>query len=220
MNWIDWAVLIVCVLTVLYGFRMGLFRMLVPLVVVVAGLALSSRISGPVGNLFSSFTSNENTQTIMAFFVIFLALFLAGAVISFWLRMVFRFIPFFGLANGLTGAVVGLAVAFVLLSGIITAAQRFPVGNIDQTINESPSALFFADRFGVVMRGLRLIPVDWDAKAQDVKDALPESIPTSLPNNLSDSLPAGLPGSISDLFPKNDPDTQKGPETQKDPETQ
>jgi hypothetical protein len=214
MNWIDWAVLIVCVLTALYGYRMGLFRMLVPLVVVVAGLALASRISGPVGNLFSSFTSNENTQTIMAFFVIFVALFLAGAVISFWLRMVFRFIPFFGLANGLTGAVAGLALAFVMLSGIITAAQRFPVGNIDQTINESPSALFFADRFGVVMRGLRLIPVDWDAKAQDVKDALPESIPTSLPNNVSDSLPAGLPRGISDLFPKKDLETQKAPGTQ------
>lgn len=193
MNWIDLTVLIVCGITALYGFRVGLFRMLVPLVVVMAGLALSSRISGSVGNLFSSFTSSENTQTIMAFFVIFVALFLASTVVSFWLRMVLRFIPFFGLANGSAGALVGLAIGFVLLSGIITGAQRFPVGNVDQSIEESRLGLFLADNFGVVMRGVRLIPVDWDAKVDDLKGALPENIPTSLPD--------GLPESIPDLFP-------------------
>ena len=193
MNWVDLIILVVCGMAVLYGFRVGLFKMLVPLVVVVAGLALSSRISESVGNQFSSFTSNENTQTIMAYFAIFVVLFIASGIVSHWLGNVLRFIPFFGLANGLAGAAVGLIIGLVLLSGIITGAQRFSVGNVDQTIEESPLGTFLASNFGVVMHGVSLIPVDWDAKVEDLKEALPENIPTSLPE--------GLPKSIPDLFP-------------------
>ena len=193
MNWLDLVVLVVLGIAALYGFRVGLFRMLVPMVVVGAGLALSSRISEPVGNLFASFTGNENTQTIMAFFAIFVVLFIVSAALSMWLRTVLRFIPFFGMANGFAGAVMGLAIGFVLLSGMITGAQRFPVGNVEQTIEESALGSVLADNFGVVMRGVRLIPGDWDAKVEDLKGALPENLPTSLPE--------GLPKSIPDLFP-------------------
>ncbi|PKB80251.1 MAG: hypothetical protein BZY88_09170 [SAR202 cluster bacterium Io17-Chloro-G9] len=202
MNWIDLFVLIVCAVTVLYGFRVGLLRMVIPLVVVVAGLALSSRISGSVGNLFSSVSSDENTQTIMGFFAIFLVLFLASAIVSYLLRMVLGFIPFFGVANGLAGALVGLAIGFVLLSGIMTGVQMFPVGNISQTIEESRLGSVLADNFGVVMRGVRLIPVDWDAKVEDLKGALPENLPTSLPE--------GLPKSVPDLLPNISPLNQPG----------
>lgn len=197
MNWVDLIILVVCGMAVLYGFRVGLFKMLVPLVVVVAGLTLSSRISESVGNQFSSFTSNENTQTIMAYFAIFVVLFIASGIVSYWLGNVLRFIPFFGLANGLTGAAVGLVIGLVLLSGIVTGAQRFSVGNAGQTIEESPLGTFLTDNFGVVMRGVSLIPVDWDAKVEDLKEALPENIPTSLPE--------GLPKSIPDLFPDISP---------------
>ena len=193
MNWLDLVILIVCGMTALYGFRVGLLRMLVPLVLIGAGLALSSRISEPVGNIFSSFTSSENTQTIMAFFAIFLVVVVGSVIVSYLLRMVLGFIPFFGMADGMAGAVVGLAIGLVLLSGIITGAQNFPVGNVDQTIEESPVGSYLADNFGVVMRGVKLIPVDWDAKVDDLKDRLPENIPTSLPE--------GLPRSVDDLFP-------------------
>ena len=197
MNWLDLAILIVCGITALYGFRVGLLRMLVPLVLVVAGLALSSRISGSVGNIFSSFSSNENTQTIMAFFAMFLVLLFASIILSHLLRMVLGVIPFFGMANGLAGAVVGLAIGFVILSGTITGAQQFPVGNVDQTIEESRLSSYLANNFGVVMRGVRLIPVDWDAKVENLKDSIPENLPTSMPE--------GLPQSIPDLFPNISP---------------
>ena len=201
MNWVDLVILVVGGITALYGFRVGLLRMLIPLVVVVAGLALSSRLSGSVGNLFSSFTSNENTQTIMAFFAIFLVLFIASGIMIYWLRMVLGFIPFFGMANGLTGAMAGIAIGFVLLSGILTAAQKYPVGNVDQTIQESALGSFFANRFGVVMRGVRLLPEDWDAKVANLKGALPDDLPTALPEGMPDFIPDLLPN----LDPKNRP---------------
>ncbi len=197
MNWLDLVIVIVCGVTALYGFRVGLLRMLVPLVLVVAGLALSSRISGSLGNIFSSFSSNENTQTIMALFAMFLVLIFASIILSQLLRMVLGVIPFFGMANGLTGAVVGLAIGIVLLSVIFTGAQRFSVGNVDQTIEESAMGSFLANNFGVVMRGVRLVPVDWDAKVENLKDAIPENLPTSMPE--------GLPKSVPDLFPSISP---------------
>ena len=97
----------------------------------------------------------------------------------------------------LAGAPVGLVVGFLLISGIITGVQTYPVGNVDQTIEESTLGSFLANNFGVVMRGVRLIPVDWDAKVEDLKDALPENLPTSLPE--------GLPKSVPDLLPDISP---------------
>ena len=51
MNWVDIVVLVVWGLMALWGFKSGLIGMIVPLVVITLGLALSSRIAEPVGNL-------------------------------------------------------------------------------------------------------------------------------------------------------------------------
>ena len=176
---------------------MGFVRMLVPLVLVVAGLALSSRLARDIGNFFSPFIGSENTQTIVAFFIIFLALFLLGTVLSFWLRMVSRVIPFSGLANGVAGAIVGLAVGFVLLAGLLIASQEFPVGNIDESIQEAPLASVLADKLRVVIRDVRLIPVDWDTRLDGLKENLPDNIPVSLPV----TFPKGVSDTIPNLLP-------------------
>lgn len=197
MNWLDVVALVVCGLAALFGFRVGFVRMLVPLVVIVAGLALSSRLAGDIGNLFSPFTSNQNTQTIVAFFTIFLALFILGMVLSVWLRIVLRFIPFSGLANGVAGALVGLAVGLVLLAGLLIASQKFAVGNIDGSIQESPLASALADNLSVVIRAVGLIPGDWDTSLDGLKESLPDNIPISLP----DTLPKGVTDTIPNLLP-------------------
>jgi hypothetical protein len=53
-------------------------------------------------------------------------------------------------------------IGFVLLSGVLTNVQRFPVRDYDQTIDESALGSFLADNFDVVIRGVKLIPGDWD----------------------------------------------------------
>lgn len=199
MNWIDIAVLAVWVLTALWGFRTGLLRMFVPLVVVIVGLALSSRVSDPVGNIFSSFTANENIQTAGAFIVIFLGLFIIGSIAGQFLRTALQFLPLFGLANGLAGAAVGVVVGFLLLSGVLTGLQRFPVANSQETIDASPLGTFLADKFDVVLRATRILPVDWNERFEELKDALPENLPSNLPQGLPQSLPDLLPA----LVPKD-----------------
>ncbi len=167
MNWVDILVLVVWGLTALWGVKVGLVRMVVPLLMVVIGLALSSRIAGPVGNVFGLFTDNENFQTVGAFIAIYLVLFISGIVLSSLLRSALSIIPLGGTANNVAGMVVGIILGFVLLSGVLTGLQKFPVAGADETISQSPLGSFMADNFDVVIRGIKLIPGDWNDKVSD-----------------------------------------------------
>ena len=201
MNWIDILVLVVWGGTSLWGFKTGIIRMVVPLVVVLVGLALSSRIAGPVGNLFSFISDNENVQTVAAFIAIFLALTIIGGVLSRLVKTAIGIIPLAGLANNLVGAAIGLLIGFVLLSGILTGLQKFPVGGVRETIEDSPLGTFLADNFDVVTRGIKLIPGDWNQKAKGLTSGLPSELPSELPSDF----PSDLPGKLKDIV-----DTEPG----------
>ncbi|MCI0899628.1 MAG: CvpA family protein [Chloroflexi bacterium] len=162
MNWIDIAILVVWGVTALWGFSSGLLKILVPLVSLVIGLALSSRIGDSVGSMFSGITDNENAQTVAGFILIMVVLFVAGGIIGFMASKVLGIIPLFGLANSLAGMAAGLLVGFLLLTGVLTGIQRFPFRDLDKTIDESALGTFLADKFDVVIRGVKLIPGDWD----------------------------------------------------------
>jgi len=162
MNWIDIAILVIWGMTALWGFSSGLLQILVPLVALVIGMALSSRIGDSVGEIFSSFTDNENAQTVAGFVLIFGLLFILGGIISVVARRVLGIIPLFGMVNSLAGMAAGLLVGFLLVSGVLTAIQKSPVRDLDVTIDESTLGTFMADQFDVVIRGIKLIPGDWD----------------------------------------------------------
>ncbi|HEU0022300.1 MAG TPA: CvpA family protein [Dehalococcoidia bacterium] len=186
MNWIDLLVLVVWGLAALWGFKTGIIRMIVPLVVVLVGLAFASRIAEPVGNLFSFISENENIQTVAAFIAIFLALFILGGVLGNVVKSAISVIPLAGLANSLVGAFIGILIGFVLLSGILTGLQKFPVGGISEKIDGSALGTFLADNFDVVTRGIKLIPGDWNQRARGLTsgilgpiDTLKDGIPIS-----------------------------------------
>ncbi len=162
MNWVDIVILVVWGMTTFWGYSAGLLRILVPFISLIVGLALSSRIGDSVGELFSVVTDNENAQTIAGFLLVFGVLFIAGGILSFVARKALGIIPLFGFANSLAGMAVGLLIGFVLLSGVLTNIQRFPVRDYDETIDESALGAFLADNFDVVIRGVKLIPGDWD----------------------------------------------------------
>ncbi len=174
MNWVDIVVLVVWGLMALWGFKSGLIGMIVPLVVITLGLALSSRIAEPVGNLFSFLSENENVQTIIAFIAIFFALILLSAWLSAVLQTFSKVIPLAGPVNHLSGMVIGIFVGFLFLSGILTGLQHFPVGRMQAEIAESPLGSFMTDSFGVTIRAVKLVPGDWDEKAKGLQGGLQE----------------------------------------------
>ncbi len=162
MNWVDIVIIVVWGVTALWGYSKGLLGVLVPLISLVIGLAFASRIGDSAGQMFSSVSDNENAQTVAGFILIIVVVLIAGGVISFALSRVLGIIPFVGLVNSLSGMAAGLLIGFLLLSGVLTNIQRFPVRGYDETINESKLGVFLADNFDVVIRGLKLIPGDWD----------------------------------------------------------
>ncbi len=167
MNWIDAVVLIGWGVSAGWGFSAGLVRVVIPFIAVIVGLALSSRIAEDVGNIFSVVTDSEATQAVAGFVLIFLGLFIISAIASFWIGMVIRFLPLFGLANKLAGMAVGIIIGFLLLSGVLTGVQRFS-DRMDDDIDESALGSFLADNFDVVTRGVKLIPGDWDQELKDL----------------------------------------------------
>ena len=162
MNWVDIVIIVVWGVTAVWGYSKGLLGVLVPLISLVVGLALASRIGDSVGQMFSGVTDNENAQTVAGFILIIAVLLISGWAISFLIRSVLGIIPLFGFVNSLGGMAVGILIGFLLLSGVLTNIQRFPVRDYDKTIDESKLGAFLADNFDVVIRGLKLIPGDWD----------------------------------------------------------
>ena len=169
MNWIDVTVVIVWGITAMWGFSTGLVRTTISLVVVIVGLALSSRIAEDVGSIFSGLTDNEGARTVGGFILIFLGLMILGAIASFWIGALMRFLPVFGLANRLGGVAVGVVIGFLVLSGVLIGAQRF-TDAVDDDIDESVLGAFLADNFGVVIRGVGLIPGDWDNELKKLEN--------------------------------------------------
>ena len=170
MNWIDIAILAVWGITAFWGYSDGFLKVVVPFIFMVVGLALASRIGDTVGQVFSVFTDNENAQAIGGVILIFVVAFILGGMISGISRKVLGVLPFFGLADKLGGMVVGLMVGFLLLSGVLTGIQRFPFRDLDKTIDDSALGTFLADNFDVVIRGVGLIPGDWDNEFKKLTD--------------------------------------------------
>ncbi len=168
MHWLDLVVLVVWGGTAIWGFSVGLVQIVIPLMMVIVGLAISSRIAETVGNVFSVVTDNEGAQAIGGFVLVFLGLFIIGAIVGVWVKMVLRFIPLFGMANRMAGMGAAVIIGFLLVSGVLTGVQKF-TNDIDEDIGESTLASFMADNFDVVIRGVRLIPGDWDDKLKDLK---------------------------------------------------
>ena len=162
MNWIDLAVLVVWAITAFWGFRTGLLQMLVLLLMVGVGLALSSRLAAPLANLLSPFISNEDLRTFAAFGAIFVVLLVIAAAASHILGAMTRPLVFLAPLNRLGGIAVGLLVGFVVLSGVLTGLQKFPIGGVTKSIDSSPLGTFLVDHFDVVIRAAKLLPTDWE----------------------------------------------------------
>ena len=162
MVWLDIAIVVVWAAAGLWGFFSGVLGLVLPFIGMAFGLALGSRYGETLGNIFSGITDNEDAQRLTGFLIIVVVCSVAGGIIAFMARSLLSVIPVANMGNRLLGLVVGVILGFVLLSGIFTGLQRYPVKDVDIKIEDSKLAVFLADNFDVIIRGVRLIPSDWD----------------------------------------------------------
>ena len=162
MHWLDITILLVWGAAGLWGFFSGVLGLVLPFVGMIVGLAVASRYGDAIGGVFSVVTESEDAQGLAGFLIIVALCAVGGGILALMARSLLRVIPIASMANRVLGLVVGVAIAFVLLSGIFAGLQEYPVAEVDAKIEDSRLAVFLADKFDVVIRGLRLIPSDWD----------------------------------------------------------
>ena len=161
MNWIDLVVIGVWGAAGLWGLMSGLLQMCIPFVSLLAALTLSSRFGASLGGVFAGLTDSEIVQKAAGFLLAFVVVFVLGSVMGFFVRQILNRIPVVGTVNKLGGMALGVVIGFVLLSGVLTGLQRWPIGSSEMLLADSALGTFLADNFDVVIRAFRLIPSDW-----------------------------------------------------------
>ena len=162
MVWLDIVIVLVWAAAGLWGFFNGVLGLVIPFIGLLIGLAVGSRYAESVGAIFSGVTESEDAQRLTGFLIIVAVFAIGGGILAFVLRSLLSVIPVAGMANKVVGLAVGVIIGFVVLSGIFTGLQKYPVADVDLKIEDSKLAGFLADNFDVVIRGLKLIPSDWD----------------------------------------------------------
>lgn len=139
-NWIDYTVIAVIALSVLVSFARGFVREAISLVVWVSAFIVSFTLS-PTLALFFNFIKTPSLRLLCAFVVLFVAVLITGAIITFLLR---TFIDQIGLSEvdrflgGLFGMVRG-----VLLISVVVLLSTFTIVTQDAWWTQSQLLPYF-----------------------------------------------------------------------------
>jgi len=119
MNWLDYVLLAIIVLTAIYGIFKGFVKQVLGLVAVIAGLILAVLYYAQAAGIFMGLVKNRLVSNFLAFLLIFLIVLVAGAIFGHLLTK--AMVGPLAFANRLFGAIFGVITA-VLVCGILVFA--------------------------------------------------------------------------------------------------
>lgn len=119
MNWLDYVLLAIIVLTAIYGIFKGFVKQVISLVAVIAGLILAVLYYAQAAGIFMGLVKNRLVSNFLAFLLIFLIVLVAGAIFGHLLTK--AMVGPLAFANRLFGAIFGVITA-VLVCGILVFA--------------------------------------------------------------------------------------------------
>jgi membrane protein required for colicin V production len=157
MNWLDFVLLAIMVVTAIVGIFKGFVKQVIGLVAVVAGLVLASFYYERAARIFESFVHNRLLSNFLGFLLLFVAVLVAGAVVGHLLHK--AMVGPLALANRLFGALFGFIKAVLICGIIVFALVSFEVAKPAlETSVLAPACL------GVTRAVINLIPQDLRAK--------------------------------------------------------
>ena len=145
MNWLDVVLLVILAASIMTSFRKGFTREVIGLASVVVALVLGIELYGSAGSLLASYVSSPAAANFAGFFLVFIGVLLAGAVVSYvlgkFLRVTGLSIVDHALGAGF-GAVRGLLIAVALIMGIMAFS---PGNRAPESVVASRTAPYVVD---------------------------------------------------------------------------
>ncbi len=156
MNWLDIVILVVAVIAVFLGLKIGIIKAALSLAGVIVGVILAGRYYVPLSERLS-FILQADVAEVVAFVIILIVVMIIAGVLAKVLNWATSAVML-GWVNHLGGAVFGLVLGALLCSALLATWVKFL--GIAQIISESSLAAILLDRFPAV---LALLPDEFDA---------------------------------------------------------
>jgi len=168
MNWLDFTLLAIIVVTAIAGIFKGFVRQVIGLVAVIAGLILAVVYYEQTGAAFMTFVKNTLVSNFLGFLLIFVLVLIAGAILGHLLTK--AMIGPLALVNRLFGAVFGFIKAVLICGIIVFALVSFEVAKpAVETSVLAPACL------GLTRAVINLVPRDLRTKFNDSYKRIRES---------------------------------------------
>jgi membrane protein required for colicin V production len=163
IDWLDIVLAILILGAVILGFVKGLVRELLGFVVVIAGIVLAARWYQPVAAVVGKVVKNEAVANFLGFILVFLGVFLAGAILTGLLTKVMK--GTLGFFNHFLGGLVGLVEGVLVGGALVFGLLAFPV-NPDAVTNSKLAPICYEG----ARIFINLIPQDLKDKIKSTYD--------------------------------------------------
>ncbi len=145
LNWVDYGFIIFFLLSIIFGFVRGFIKSVVSLLFLIAAVYLAVKYSPQLASHFAGSAGREQTITYLSlvgiFLLIFIVTILVGALISYFLNMVFQF-GGLGFINSFFGGLFGIVRAVIISIFIIYVVQLTPASS-QPMWHESQIVIYF-----------------------------------------------------------------------------
>ena len=201
MNWLDYVLIAILVISALAGMKFGFIRAALTAIGVYPGWILAGQYSGELGALFEDSLSNDTLVTVISYAIIMLAA-LAGASIAAKIIRPLLTVFTLGLSSlvdklgGLAlGLVIGIAIAGALIIGMARLTYNFDTSTILDAVPEQVAGQV-ADKVALVEAQLANV----DEVRDQLETALTGSTIVAIFIDVTDFIPADALGLVPDDF--------------------
>jgi membrane protein required for colicin V production len=168
MNWLDYVLLAIIVVTAIVGIVKGFVRQVIGLVAVIAGLVLAVVYYEQTAHVFMAFVKNQLVSNFLGFLLIFVVVMVAGAILGHLITK--AMVGPLAFVNRLFGAVFGLIKAVLICGILVFALVSFEMARpAVETSVLAPACL------GITRAVINLVPKDLRARFNESYKRIRES---------------------------------------------
>ena len=155
MNWLDLVILVIVVINIFLGLKIGIIKAFLSLAGLIVGIILAGRYYVPLSERLS-FIPQDGVAKVVAFAIILIGVMVIASVLAALLKWAVS-AAMLGWVNRLGGAIFGLVLGAILCGALLAIWVR--LYGVAGVISESSLAAILLDRFPAV---LALLPDEFD----------------------------------------------------------